>query len=58
MSKKIKQYERAIKLNKQLIKTSKSPHERDVSRFRIRMLKNKILKRKIREIRSVWVYGN
>lgn len=48
MIKKIKQYERAIKLNKQLIKTSSSPHERDVSRFRIKMLKNKI-----KELRNV-----
>ena len=34
--------ERAIKLNKQLIKTSSSPHERDVARFRIKLFKNKI----------------
>lgn len=47
MSKKIIQYERAIKLNKQLIKTSKSPHERDVARFNINMLK-----RKIKEMRT------
>ncbi len=37
----------AIKLNKEIIKNAKSPHQRDLARMRLNILKNK--KQKIRE---------
>ena len=50
--KRVLRLEGSIKMNNQII-WSGTPYEKDQARMR-----NKILKRKIREIRSVLVYGN
>ena len=39
---KLKSLRKALKLNRGVIENNKSPHERDIARYRITLLKDKI----------------